>query len=154
MLSAGEGWGGRRRGPASALTGAAARQGSFLRDIQEKVGDHERDVGGDPRTETKRSQAATVSYNEKADGEPTNAENNANAETLIRKDGSEEPAFENWEDDPEVANADDDIGSAVSANVVEHDTNTVNGDPSPNLTPNPAEVKWQYVDDQGITQGG
>jgi hypothetical protein len=150
VLSAGEGWGGRRRGPAGALVGAAARQGSFLRDIQEKAGDREHDASGDHRTENEGGQDLSTSGDEKANG--TLANGRGEAENITGKAISEEPAFENWEDDPEIANIDA-YGIAPPTNGLEGDAHPINGDAPQKSPPKPAEVKWQYVDDQQVTQG-
>jgi hypothetical protein len=150
VLSAGEGWGGRRRGPAGALVGATARQGSFLRDIQEKAGDRERDAGADQHTRDERGRDPSTSGDEKANA--TLANGRDEPANTTGKATSEEPAFENWEDDPEIADADANCVSPPP-NGVEAGAHFINRSAMQNPQPNPAEVKWQYVDDQDITQG-
>ena len=107
-----------------------------MRDIQEKTGD---------QTERQASQDHSATL-EKSNGMLPNGD--------VPKDDAngkhaEEPAFENWEDDPEIAGVDN-----VPSNGVKNDAGHTNGaSTSPKSPPNPADVKWQYIDDQQIVQG-
>ncbi|PVF94393.1 hypothetical protein CPB86DRAFT_47034 [Serendipita vermifera] len=140
VLGAGEGWGGRKRG---ALTGG--RQASFLKDIQEKPAD--KDGGGDAGgaagpNGTGESASAVDPEHKLANGDADPSQDEGELQ--------EEPAFENWEDDPEIA-----TNGISNASGLAGDVNQVPLEQGaiPNSPPNPSEIQWQYVDDQGVTQG-
>lgn len=142
VLGAGEGWGGRKRG---ALANAG-RQGSHLKEIQEKTGgkgiEHE-----SKSLDRGRGQVQLDSSIERSD-ESTEQDGNDEPGAL-----KEEPAFENWEDDPDVAIQGDNELSQEA-----HGPNPTVNDLNPagslsDRTPNPAEVTWQYLDDQQVKQG-
>jgi hypothetical protein len=79
---------------------------------------------------------------------------------------TDEPVFENWEDDPELDGSHREGASGESLGI---GPQTAGNDPtlngtipdasfdqpqvSPKPPPNPASVKWQYVDDNGAFQG-
>jgi hypothetical protein len=135
VLNAGEGWGGRKRGP---LTGG--RQASFLKEIQEKPADKDGDAeGAAPNAETGEAASAVGPEQKLANGDADPSEHEEELQ-------EEEPAFENWEDDPE-------INGATDANGLGHDQIPLEQNALSNVPPNPGEIQWQYVDDQGVTQG-
>ncbi|CAG7852746.1 SubName: Full=Related to GYF domain protein-Aspergillus flavus NRRL3357 {ECO:0000313/EMBL:CCA74430.1} [Serendipita indica DSM 11827] len=141
VLSAGEGWGGRKRGALS----AAGRGLSYLKEIQEKGTAGKDDV----EAATQDADAPLEPHSESPEAQHANGAN-ANDGTRKSSDG-EEPAFENWEDDPDIV---DNATTAAATNghgTVAEPTNPVQEPPKP--PPNPADVKWLYLDDQQVTQG-
>ncbi|KAG8778224.1 hypothetical protein FRC16_003899, partial [Serendipita sp. 398] len=140
VLNAGEGWGGRKRG----ALGPTNRAASYLRDIQEKANVNE---------ETQRP--PDDGGNEHVAQHAFSADSSTDNPVGARVGGpstNEEPAFENWEDDPEIS---------LDDPKREEDTNYA-GDPTANgighsnvvqTPPNTSEIKWQYIDDNQATQG-
>jgi hypothetical protein len=144
VLSGGEGWGGRKRG---ALAGAG-RQGSYLKEIQEKAG------GRDPADESKSGDKGQEPMHlDSTTGQP-DQDRDVGLDDIRQSHGlKEEPAFENWEDDPDIATNQD---NATGQDGHEGDA-IVNGigsiEEAKERRPDPAEVTWQYLDDQQVKQG-
>jgi hypothetical protein len=145
VLSGGEGWGGRKRG---ALAGAG-RQGSYLKEIQEKAGG--RDTTDEFKSDGDKDQEPM--HLDGTTGQPDQDGDVGLGDKAQSHGLREEPAFENWEDDPDIATHGD---NAAGQNGHGADT-IVNGvgsvDEAKEPTPDPAEVTWQYLDDQQVKQG-
>ena len=155
MLSAGDGWGGRRKTGALADVGRIASQRDKIRESDEFA----------QRDSSQNDQQLS------ATAEPVTAESGE-----VTEDNVESASLDNWEDDSEIA----DVGAGVavggdvkvingnsssesppsvlanSLTGLEIDsTNGVNGHTSKATPPppDPATVKWSYYDDNKNLQG-
>jgi len=153
VLSAGDGWGGRRKTGALADVGRTASQRDKIQEIDEFA---QRD-------------------NPQSSQQPDGTNGLVTAEPGEAKDDKVESAsLDNWEDDSEIA----DVGAGVALSADEkgngsggspssglaksppgldiNSTNGINGHASKQATPpppDPATVKWNYYDDNKNVQG-
>jgi hypothetical protein len=158
VLSAGDGWGGRRKTGALADVGRTTSQ-------RDKIRESDEFAEGDNQQTDQRSGGAT---------EPVTVESGE-----VKEDKVESASLDNWEDDSEIA----DVGAGLAVGADEKaangnssssgrsassvlaksppklDVNGTNGipaHPSKQATPpppDPATVKWNYYDDNRNTQG-
>lgn len=153
VLSAGDGWGGRRKTGALADVGRTTSQRDKIQESDEFA------------------QRDNPQSNQQPDGtiEPVTAEPEE-----IKEDKVESASLDNWEDDSEIA----DVGAGVAVGADERvvngsgsggspsstlarsppglDTHNVNGHTSKQATPpplDPVTVKWSYYDDNKNLQG-
>ena len=155
MLSAGDGWGGRRKTGALADVGRIASQRDKIRESDEFA----------QRDSSQNDQQLS------ATAEPVTAESGE-----VTEDNVESASLDNWEDDSEIADVEAGVAVGVDAKVINSNgssesppsvlensltgleidgTNGTNGHTS-NATPpppDPATVKWSYYDDSKNLQG-
>lgn len=152
MLSAGDGWGGRRKTGALADVGRIASQRDKIRESDEFA---QRDS-----SQSNQQLDATA--------EPVTAEPGE-----VTEDNVESASLDNWEDDSEIADVEAGVAAGVDAKVINGNsssesppsvlansleidsTNGVNGHTSKATPPppDPATVKWSYYDDSKNLQG-
>jgi hypothetical protein len=149
VLSAGDGWGGRRKTGALADVGRIASQRDKIRESDEFV-----------QHDSSQSNQQLSATTESVTPEPEE----------VTEDNVESASLDNWEDDSEIADVGADVkvingngsnGSSPSVlakspvGLETDSTNGVNGHTSKATPPppDPAAVKWSYYDDNKNLQG-